>query len=50
MEKCDFKDMFEYFEVQKEKKKSMTKDEKKAYVMPADRHADIKHKGGQGQA
>ncbi|WVQ73063.1 hypothetical protein IAR50_002626 [Cryptococcus sp. DSM 104548] len=29
-EKCDFRPMFEYFEKEKEKKKAMTKDEKKA--------------------
>ncbi|BEI81445.1 hypothetical protein CcaverHIS002_0206050 [Cutaneotrichosporon cavernicola] len=30
LEKCDFSGMFQYFETQKEKKKAMTKDEKKA--------------------
>ncbi|WWD19549.1 hypothetical protein CI109_104010 [Kwoniella shandongensis] len=30
LEKCDFKPMFEHFEREKEKKKAMTKDEKKA--------------------
>jgi DNA topoisomerase-1 len=32
LEKCDFKPMFEYFEGEKEKKKSMTAEQKKAYV------------------
>lgn len=30
LEKCDFKPMFEYFEAEREKKKAMTRDEKKA--------------------
>ncbi|WVQ84420.1 hypothetical protein IAT38_006572 [Cryptococcus sp. DSM 104549] len=30
LEKCDFRPMFEYFEKEKEKKKAMTKEEKKA--------------------
>jgi DNA topoisomerase IB len=29
LSKCDFKPMFEYFEREKEKKKTMTKEEKK---------------------
>ena len=32
LEKCDFEPMFEYFEGEKEKKKSMTAEQKKAYV------------------
>lgn len=30
LEKCDFRPMFEYFEKEKEKKKALTKEEKKA--------------------
>lgn len=30
LEKCDFRDMYEYFESEREKKKAMTKEEKKA--------------------
>jgi len=32
LEKCDFKPMFEYFEGEKEKKKAMTAEQKKACV------------------
>lgn len=32
LEKCDFRPMFEHFESEKEKKRSMSKDEKKAFV------------------
>lgn len=30
LEKCDFTPMYEYFEQEREKKKSLTKDQKKA--------------------
>lgn len=33
LSKCDFKPMFEHFEREKEKKKTMTKEEKKQSVL-----------------
>lgn len=33
LEKCDFRPMFEHFESEKEKKRAMSKDEKKASVI-----------------
>lgn len=47
LEKCDFKPMFEHFEREKEKKKAMTKDEKKAYVCFTS-PADGQYQGSQG--
>lgn len=32
IEKCDFKPMFEHFEAEKEKRKGMSKEEKKKYA------------------